>query len=727
MIASDQGNDIFELAFRFVNETDRNIFLTGKAGTGKTTFLKTIREKTGKKMIVVAPTGIAAINAVGVTIHSFFQLPFGLHLPDPFRSGLSKMQWGASKVEIMRCLELLVIDEISMVRADLLDAVDQVLRFVRKRPDAPFGGVQTLFIGDLFQLSPIAKNEEWEILKDLYSSPFFFDAHVTAHIDILTIELTRIYRQQDDRFIQLLNNVRNNCCTAVDFAWLNSRLMAAPKADDGPSITLTSHNQQADTINQQELDKLPGQLHCFEAKITSDFPEKSYPAPKTLVLKEKAQVIFIKNDSKPERRYYNGKLAIIDSIDNSRVFAHFSDGEKIQIEPEAWTNTGYVYDKDSEGIADEALGSFRQLPVKPAWAITIHKSQGLSFERAVIDAADSFAPGQVYVALSRLTHFEGLTLRSAITASAISTDARVLSFLKTVPPATALPGIDAEKQKVVCRLLKEKFSFGSLAAVAEAHATTYGDSETKLQLRDLIKKLVQYSATFCGQLDLLFPHAEADTFTSLGQRVKAAVSFFTKELEDKIVLPVQTLLSAIPAAARKNQYAESLNHLLPVVSFQKEQFDRADKIVQVLAAGKSVDEILLLTVGTKPGLTTAVTKAKTAKTSATQTQSLELLRKGLSVEQIAAKRHLSIAAVEQHLIGFIASGELAIQDLVAPEKLKPLTVHLASNPGQSPAAVRQAMGKQFSFSEIRAFMAYIQSGQAGEMPTPGPGGNLFAL
>ncbi|MGI8633811.1 MAG: ATP-dependent DNA helicase, partial [Segetibacter sp.] len=444
-MSTDASNTIFQKAVAFVNQTNKHLFLTGKAGTGKTTFLKYIKNNTFKKMAVVAPTGVAAINAGGVTIHSFFQLPFGPFLPSDKgvwgefsgeinnrNSLLKNLRLQRSKRQVIKELDLLIIDEISMVRADLLDAVDTVMRHVRKQPLIPFGGVQMVYIGDLFQLPPVAKSEEWEILQQYYKSPFFFDAQVLQYVSPPFIELKKIYRQKDDVFINILNNIRNNCCTAYDLEVLHQHYhpeFSPRKAEN--YITLCSHNYKADEINQRELNKLPGKLYTYDAKITGEFYERSYPAEKQLQLKQGAQIMFIKNDKGEVRKFYNGKIGTVTRIEREKIAVTFpNEKEELEIEQEKWQNVRYDYNKENDALEEEELGTFTQYPIRLAWAITIHKSQGLTFEKAIIDAGASFAAGQVYVSLSRLTSLQGLVLKSRILPNCISTDRRVVDFVK---------------------------------------------------------------------------------------------------------------------------------------------------------------------------------------------------------------------------------------------------------------------------------------------------------
>lgn len=428
-----QTNPRLELADQYVRFTNTNIFLTGKAGTGKTTFLKNIKTHSPKRMVIVAPTGVAAINAGGVTIHSFFQLSFGPNIPNQnFDNKPLIRKFSNEKIKSIKAVDILVIDEISMVRADILDAIDDVLRRYRNR-NLPFGGVQLLMIGDLHQLAPVVKDDEWNILRPYYASPFFFESKALALSQFITIELTHIFRQADENFINLLNKVRDKKLDAESTRLLNSRYdpnFTYPK--DEKYITLTSHNKAAMAINTTKLKELDGKSHNFKAEITDDFPESMYPNEFDLELKVGAQVMFVKNDLNTEKRYFNGKLGEIVSVDDELIKVKCPhEIEEISVSRAIWGNIKYILD-DSKILQENIIGTFTQFPIKTAWAITIHKSQGLTFDRAIIDAASSFAHGQVYVALSRCKTFEGLVLSTPITSESVKSDNTINSFNQEV-------------------------------------------------------------------------------------------------------------------------------------------------------------------------------------------------------------------------------------------------------------------------------------------------------
>lgn len=424
-----QSNPQLDLAFEYVCYTNKNVYLTGKAGTGKTTFLHRLKKESVKRMAVVAPTGVAAINAGGMTIHSFFQLPFGPFVPGNSRDVARQRKFSGDKIRLIRSLDLLVIDEISMVRADLLDGIDDVLRRF-KNPYQPFGGVQLLMIGDLHQLPPVVKDEEWYLLREHYQTPYFFSSQALQQAPPVVITLTHIFRQSDSHFIELLNKVRDNALDNAVLETLNSRFVPDFEPDETEGyITLTTHNASAQAINSQKLAAVPGAIQRFEAQISGTFPAQAYPTDQTLELKEGAQVMFVKNDSNQEKRFYNGKIGRITSISENTIYVHCPDDpEVITVGPMDWENIQYALNEQSKEVTETVVGTFTQYPLKLAWAITIHKSQGLTFERVILDAQAAFAHGQVYVALSRCKSFEGVVLCSKIVPASVRTDSTVKNF-----------------------------------------------------------------------------------------------------------------------------------------------------------------------------------------------------------------------------------------------------------------------------------------------------------
>ncbi len=415
----------------FVRHTGSNLFLTGKAGTGKTTFLQGLKSDFHKQIMVTAPTGVAAINAGGVTLHSFFQLPFGPYIPGQTSQGRDVkrfFRFSKEKKRIIKGLDLLVIDEISMVRADLLDSVDAVLRRLR-RDERPFGGVQLLLIGDLFQLPPVAKPDEWQLLRNYYSSIYFFSSHALGGTDLLTIELKKIYRQSDEDFIRLLNSVRENKLDHEAMAVLN-QCADKPLPEKG-YITLTTHNKKADALNRERLARLEANVHELRAEVSGEFPDHSFPTPDRLVLKKGAQVMFLRNDASADKQYYNGKIGKVSHVSKDRVFVSDSEnqGQTIEVAPVEWENVSYKVNEEDQTIQQEVIGRFSQIPLKLAWAVTIHKSQGLTFDRAIVDAQSAFAHGQTYVALSRCRTLEGLVLSSPVPGQGIEVDQSISDFM----------------------------------------------------------------------------------------------------------------------------------------------------------------------------------------------------------------------------------------------------------------------------------------------------------
>ncbi len=458
------SNRELQLAGNFINGTDCNLFLTGKAGTGKTTFLHNLKKNTAKRMIITAPTGVAAINAGGVTLHSFFQLPFGPFVPgsEAYERGEQRQfRFSKEKKQIIKSLDLLVIDEISMVRSDLLDAVDAVLRRLR-RNNLPFGGVQLLMIGDLYQLSPVARPEELQILQQHYESIYFFSSHALDHNKLFTVELKQIFRQSDVKFIELLNKVRDNSLDSAAVKDFNMRYASDLSSYENQGyITLTTHNKNADFINRTRLSALSGKEFIFHAEISGEFPEHIFPTGEYLVLKKDAQVMFVRNDASPDKLYYNGKIGRINRIsdDNISVICP-GESEEIKVEPISWENIKYTMDQEKKEIKEETIGKFRQYPLKLAWAITIHKSQGLTFEKAIIDIEAAFTHGQVYVALSRCKTLDGMVLSSPMSSAGIETDEAVRIFSKKAeknPPS--LEQLENEKISYQQNLLLECYNF----------------------------------------------------------------------------------------------------------------------------------------------------------------------------------------------------------------------------------------------------------------------------
>ncbi len=546
-----EKDSIFEMAERYVKLTGRSIFLTGKAGTGKTTFLKYITRTTSKRFVVLAPTGVAAVNAGGSTIHSFFLLPLCPYLPDvkelvtEYQMPESYRSLRKDRVKILRTLDLIIIDEISMVRADLLDAVDMTLRRYR-RSDKPFGGVQLLMIGDARQLSPVVKESERQYMEQVYPSPYFFHSKALRRLQYITIEFEKVYRQQDLEFLDILNAVRENRLEGELLRKLNSRVGAAcghgKNADDtSEPIRLMTHNRQgADDVNSRKLDALPGEAVSFAAEVEGDFPENSYPADEMLVLKKGSQVMFIRNDS--EGRFYNGKIGRVESFDSDdSVTVSDADGNLISVQPVEWQNIKYALDEESGEIKQNIIGQFRQLPLRIAWAITIHKSQGLTFDRVTIDAGAAFAFGQVYVALSRCRTLEGISLDSPISPSAIYSDSDVSSFDEAMTPQEELQNnLQKEETDYRFSILREIFAFDDIGRswgwmmkiwrehLHKLYVSEYQVLENKSARFQEIRRT---GRTFNLQLSKIEAAASPDD-DYLKIRLEKAAKYFITELEE---------------------------------------------------------------------------------------------------------------------------------------------------------------------------------------------------
>jgi hypothetical protein len=555
-------NESFQLASDFIQYTHANVFLTGNAGTGKTTFLKHCKNNSLKNTAIVAPTGVAAMNAGGTTIHSFFQLPFTPYIPgqrgfnnnqtfNDKNSLIAMLRINAERREVMQQLELLIIDEISMVRCDVLDAIDIVLQFVRNNYAQPFGGVQVLLIGDLYQLPPVVKDEEWQILSPYYNSPFFFNSKVIEKDTPVYVSLEKIYRQNDPVFVDLLNQVRNNKMTDEGFELLHERYLPdlMPSKDEH-FITLTTHNHKADAINTAALVEIKSKQEIFSAIVEGDFYEKSYPAEAELKLKVGAQVMFIKNDTEKIRRYFNGKIGIVEKIETDNIFV-LCDGEQfpIEVKKEKWRNIQYALDKKTNKVEENEIGSFTQFPLRLAWAITIHKSQGLTFEKAIIDAGSAFAPGQVYVALSRCTKLEGIILHSKIMSSGLKSDTRIDAFSSNQKTTSAqmLELADAKKdyqQNILLNLFDFTIIDNAYIAIVKILSDNSSSfkHEAVEQFKNIdveIKSLIDIAVKFKTQLSQLFDSKnEPNVESFLQTRIIAGAIYLKKEVE-KIKLKIE--------------------------------------------------------------------------------------------------------------------------------------------------------------------------------------------
>lgn len=569
-----------QLAFDFALHTNRNLFITGKAGTGKTTFLHRLKEISGKQMAVVAPTGVAAINAGGTTIHSFFQLPLTPFFPTPEgrKQLISQTRMRGHRRRVLQELELLVIDEISMVRADLLDAIDASLRHFRYRGDQLFGGVQVVFIGDMFQLSPVAKEEEWRLLSGYYQSPYFFHSRVIMQDSPVYIEFEKIYRQTNNDFIRVLNEIRNDCLSPESFRMLENRYdpQFTPKYEDD-YIVLTTHNYKADQINSRELNKLEGKTYRFAAKIEGEYSERNYPTEPVLELKPGAKVMFLRNDTEAAR-FYNGKTGVVDKIEGDSIIVCCDGNEYIEVERTMWENIGYSANPDTKQIEENILGRFIQYPLRLAWAITIHKSQGLTFDKVVIDAGQAFAPGQVYVALSRCRSLEGIVLLSKIHPDSIRNDRQIIDYERNKLTVDVLENQLEESRKAYrCHLLLSVFDFeGILSQTTRllSKVKEWGESfneETLPYLQNIrqqLEEMERVAAKFQVQLNSIFGQYPVNE-DYLRSRLNAAGDFFVEKM-DLLIDDLRQSPATTDSRAHAAEYNEAIQDIFSDLALKQD-------------------------------------------------------------------------------------------------------------------------------------------------------------
>ncbi|MES2417899.1 MAG: helix-turn-helix domain-containing protein [Bacteroidota bacterium] len=752
-----------QLAAKFINLTSRHIFLTGKAGTGKTTFLHQLISLTHKKTVIVAPTGIAAINAGGVTIHSLFQLPFGTYLPKNTLADTANIDYqhyntpktiirhlrlNATKRRILLDLELLVIDEVSMLRADLLDAIDMVLRYVRKNNASSFGGVQLLFIGDLYQLPPVVKPDEWGLLSSFYKSIYFFDALALAANRPVYIELEKIYRQADDTFIGLLNNLRNNNVTPQDIELLKRYYKANYKVELSDNyITLTTHNQKADALNKQHLEELKTKTYFYQASITDEFGESAFPAEKVLALKVGAQVMFIKNDPSGEQKFFNGKIAQVLSLSDDVIKVKAEGtGDVIVIEQYTWKNIRYSTNKVTNEIEEEVAGTFTQFPLKLAWAITVHKSQGLTFDKAIIDLGDAFAPGQIYVALSRLRSLDGLILTSLVSGRGIQQDPNVSYFAKTKEQQENLDElIKKESDAFLKHSLLQGFNFEALDNYVFEHVFSYTKDEKRsakqthlswvVKLQQELIAIKADADKFLKQIDRLFNVEHIENLQTLLERTNAAENYFNPQLEKGSDL----IFELIEVVKTEKQTKEYLGELLDLEAMYYEQFKKIRKANAMLIAyinrttlDKQSLEVLYNTTkrtlqvrkayglddkeGLGSGIGSKFRKTSTAKKEKlpkedTKAITLALFKEGNNAEAIAATRKMSLGTIEGHLAHFIARKELDPCAVVPIKRLEGIITTIKRLKSIKINDIKADLGYTYSYGEIKiAIAAYLAEG-----------------
>lgn len=740
---------------QFINQTNRSVFLTGKAGTGKTTLLKEIIQTTHKNCVVVAPTGIAALNAGGVTIHSMFQLPFGGFLPDnsvaqfnenskfESRATLRRhFKMSGLKKAVIRNMELLIVDEVSMLRSDLLDAMDFMLQSVRKR-NQPFGGVQVLFIGDLLQLPPVIRDDEWRVLRNYYTGKFFFHAHVVQQNPPLYIELSKIFRQTDDRFISVLNNLRNNTITQNDISILNE--FVKPnfdlKANKG-YITLTTHNAKADSINQQSLQDLEGNSRIYKAEVIDDFPDKIYPIEEKLELKVGAQVMFIKNDLSFEKKFFNGKMGIIQSLSEREIWVHFPDENKsIEVEKYEWQNIRYTVNENTKEIEEEVLGTFVHYPIKLAWAITVHKSQGLTFDKAALDVSQVFLPGQAYVALSRLRSLNGLILLSPLQMNGISNDQDVLNYSENKASTEFLEKtLQKDTKDFVLNFLISSFDWTDLSQEWRNHRFTYNEkSEISEKSKhsiwakkcaDEMEKLIDPSQKFILQLRKLF--AENPDLKFVNERIQAAFNYFLLPM-DNLVYEILFKLEEVKRIKKVKAYYDELLVLEELQIKAVLRLMKAKLMIEILVKGETIskeklysDEIKYYRINKMETVTQEFKKVKITlideeedidryakkekkkepKKSTIQ-ETFELWQQQLSVAEIASIRKLTEQTIGGHLAKLIEAKSIKISEVLPEDKIMELAEAFKGFEGNSVTELKEKYGEKFSWDELKMFKASL--------------------
>ncbi|MFM1753191.1 MAG: hypothetical protein RLZZ236_130 [Bacteroidota bacterium] len=742
---------------RFINQTQRSVFLTGKAGTGKTTLLREIIETTHKNTVVVAPTGIAALNAGGVTIHSMFQLPFGGFLPDnsaPDFSENTKFETKTSlrrhfimsglKKSVIRNLELLIIDEVSMLRADLLDAIDFMMQTVRKK-NSPFGGVQVLFIGDLLQLPPVIRDDEWQTLKKYYKGKFFFHSQVVQQNPPLYIELDKIFRQSDDAFISVLNNLRNNQISKEDIATLNQYVQ--PNFDlktNKGFITLTTHNSKADTMNTEALESLEGKEWLYSPELTGDFPDKIFPVEEVLKLKVGAQIMFVKNDLSFDKKYFNGKMGVIKSLSAKEILVFFPEENKtIEVEKYEWQNIRYKVNATTKDIEDEVLGTFVHYPIKLAWAITVHKSQGLTFDKAALDVSQVFLPGQAYVALSRLRSLKGLVLLSPLQMNGISNDQDVMDYSLNKASVTHLENaLHFETKNFIHQYLIETFEWADLAQEWSNHQFSYNEkSEVSSKAKfsywakeqtERMEKVVEPAKKFIQQLNVLFSQETVD-LNHISERMQAAYTYFFSPM-DELVFEILWKLEEVKRLKKAKAYFDELVLLEELQTKSVLRLMKAKLLIEIVVAGETISKEKLtspeikLYVSRKLAAIQATfkkvnanlidddldeerylpkkkTKSATKKTTIEETY--DLWKQNNSIAEIAAIRVLTKQTIYGHFVKLIQSEKVAVEDIIPSDKLDELAAAFKGYKEESLNALMEKHGDKFSWEEARMFKASL--------------------
>lgn len=743
---AQEHNAEMNLAWQFVASTNVSVFLTGKAGTGKTTFLRTLRERTPKRMVVLAPTGVAAINAQGQTIHSFFQLPFGPIVPGREQAERKTYyRMSKDKKNLIKTLDLLVIDEISMVRCDLLDAIDAELRKYKDRTK-PFGGVQLLLIGDLQQLAPVAKESEWQLLSSHYTTPYFFGSKALQQMQYVTVELKHIYRQQDKSFIDILGKIRNNQIDEATIQALNARYVPNFEPNDGQDwIRLTTHNHTAKMYNDHRLDSLATFPKTFVATIEKNFPETSYPADFELVLKTGAQVMFIKNDPSIDHAYYNGKIGVIESFEEDGINVYCKeDNRRILVQKLTWENTKYVIDDITGDIKEEIDGTFTQYPLRLAWAITVHKSQGLTFDRAVLDINDSFAHGQAYVALSRCRTLEGMVLSRPLASRSVITDASVNAYInKELEEAKQAESKLADlKYQYFLSLLNELFDFKTLKSdlmyftrVVDEHL--YGSYPDYLRMLKsaqprLDMEIISVALKFQNQyISLMQQSQNFARDPQIQERIKAASNYFWGKIVEILDPIIAGSKLQIGNKAVSTQYNNALESFTISYKMKKGIFarliDQSFTVRSYLSAkAKSLlDEVVKTSNGqqaknggsqkksSKKNIDpeTGLELPKKAKVD-TKAETLRMYHEGMALKDIATARSLTIGTIENHLAHFVESGEIKINDVVTPQHQQSIKDAIRTfDKSYTLSDIKNKLPNDFSYAEIKMVVAEMNKNE----------------
>jgi GTPase SAR1 family protein len=747
-------SEVAHQVIRFINQTQRSIFLTGKAGTGKTTLLNYIVQNTHKRTAVVAPTGIAALNAKGVTIHSMFQLPFAGFVPaETLPENISEhirlesrntlyrhFQMSGLKRSVIQGMQLLIIDEVSMLRPDVLDAMDFMLQRVRRNRKT-FGGVQVLFIGDLMQLPPVIKNEEWIVLQKYYTGKFFFHAHAVLKEPPLYIELDKIYRQQDPIFIDILNNLRNNRITLEDQAVLNQYVNPTfdPPKDAG-YITLSTHNQKADEINKKALLDLLGAEYKYRAEVVGEFPDRIYPIEEQLILKIGAQVMFVKNDMNAEKRYFNGKMGIVTSLKDQEILVRFPDeNTTIEVEKYEWQNIRYKVNENTKEIEEEVLGTFVQYPIKLAWAITVHKSQGLTFDKAILDVSQVFVAGQLYVALSRLRSLQGMVLLESLKLNGIQNSHDVMQYANNKADEGQLTeALTMDRQIFIQDFVVNSFDWASFEQQIRTLVYSYKEKSEKgkdskeflwgMPFLEKQKELTIMASKFVNQLNVAFQVQLVD-IKFISTRLNAANAYFLpllKEQHKQLLFNIETT----KRQKRNKTYFNELSELDDAITSLIIQIYRASSFVECIIEEREINKESLQSyeaINYKRLLREQVVaelantkliadspedsyydfipkKKKKSKTDKKDTleETFEIWGKTKSVKEIASERMLSETTIYGHMAKLVRLGKVTLEELLTPKRLEELSAIFKEIPYDMPAGqIKEKIGTTISWEEIR--------------------------